>query len=471
METEDAFKALVRGRSALGGIWLDGQSVSVHCVLLQSGLGRVLMVEPSPPLQPTAKTTTSMAMATFILSYNVTSRIISCDHSRSGSVTRISRTLAHGESFWDVLSTAQQTLQESLSVRATNGHAQPAVFRGGFVGWFGYEMKVESLAGYTASQGLNDEERVDACWAFCDRVIQREGSGEWVTRGVVVDEGDDDDDVVDETDGLLRWLRGNGVKIGTSRSQWEQWGKDVETELSAPSSSPPSPHSDMPIFTPDVSPETYMDGIEKCRDLIHSGNSYELTLTTTFRAHGLDTSLSTTTTTTTTKDSFDLYRRLRTRNPAPYSAYLHLPTVGTTILSSSPERFVRIDGKGRVEMKPIKGTRARVRCTCERGRCDGPGGESCEEWCRRKDEEEGRELQDDKKERAENLMVSLVFDREFRMFSSCLRPPLLPFSPAPLLPPRSSTSSAPISSHVADHPRCSFLNSSPSNHTTRYINS
>jgi para-aminobenzoate synthetase len=203
----------------------------------------------------------------------------------------------------------------------------------------------------------------------------------------------------DYTGGLLEWLYENGVNIGTTRSEWDGWSKEVQVDLSnLQRTSSSQPHADMPTFKPDISREDYIEGIEKCRDAIHSGNSYELTLTTTFRAPGPSK----------TTDSFDLYRRLRSRNPAPYSVYLHLPTVGTTILSSSPERFVRIDGRGGVEMKPIKGTRARVRCSCERGKCEGPGGDECEQWCRAKDEEEGRKLEEDKKERAENLMVSWV---------------------------------------------------------------
>ncbi len=55
-------------------------------------------------------------------------------------------------------------------------------------------------------------------------------------------------------------------------------------------------------------------------------------------------------------DPWPAYRRLRQINPAPFSAYLNLPDA--RVLSSSPERFLRVEG-GRVETRPIKGTRAR----------------------------------------------------------------------------------------------------------------
>ncbi|MGH8252403.1 MAG: chorismate-binding protein, partial [Steroidobacteraceae bacterium] len=51
-----------------------------------------------------------------------------------------------------------------------------------------------------------------------------------------------------------------------------------------------------------------------------------------------------------------LYESLRRANPAPFAVHATLPDL--TVLSSSPERLVRVTGR-RVETRPIAGTRAR----------------------------------------------------------------------------------------------------------------
>jgi para-aminobenzoate synthetase component 1 len=77
------------------------------------------------------------------------------------------------------------------------------------------------------------------------------------------------------------------------------------------------------------------------------------------------------------------YQALRRLNPAPYSAYLNHPAC--RILSSSPERFLEVK-QGRVETRPIKGTRPRAAA---------PEADSAL----------ARELRESVKDRAENLMI------------------------------------------------------------------
>ena len=84
-----------------------------------------------------------------------------------------------------------------------------------------------------------------------------------------------------------------------------------------------------------------------------------------------------------TASAFDIYRALRTVNPAPYMYYLSLKDF--QIAGSSPEPLVRVEGD-KVMTRPIAGTRPR-------------GADMAE------DEQLRRELLDDQKERAEHIML------------------------------------------------------------------
>lgn len=80
----------------------------------------------------------------------------------------------------------------------------------------------------------------------------------------------------------------------------------------------------------------------------------------------------------------DLYRVLRKVNPSPYLYYLRLGN--QEIIGSSPERLIKVDQTGELEIHPIAGTR--------------PRGKTKEEDARL-----AEELRNDDKEQAEHLML------------------------------------------------------------------
>lgn len=88
----------------------------------------------------------------------------------------------------------------------------------------------------------------------------------------------------------------------------------------------------------------YLEDIGRIKEHLKSGNTYETCLTNEYKVQA-------------EVDSFALYQVLRLTNPAPYAAYLQLPEV--SILSSSPECFINIDSAGHIKSEPIKGTRAK----------------------------------------------------------------------------------------------------------------
>ncbi|MFO7287424.1 MAG: aminodeoxychorismate synthase component I [Gammaproteobacteria bacterium] len=89
--------------------------------------------------------------------------------------------------------------------------------------------------------------------------------------------------------------------------------------------------------------ESYRAAFERVKAHIRAGDCYQVNLTRRFDAD-------------VTGPSWPAYLQLRRLSPAPFSAYLGLPELD--VLSSSPERFLKVTGR-RVETKPIKGTRPR----------------------------------------------------------------------------------------------------------------
>jgi para-aminobenzoate synthetase component I len=115
----------------------------------------------------------------------------------------------------------------------------------------------------------------------------------------------------------------------------------------------------------------YLDAVSRVREYIYAGDIFQANLSQRFEAP-LD------------EPPWALYSRLRSTNPAPFAAFLDFPD--GVVLGASPERFLRVDRDGRVETRPIKGTRPR-----------GVGPEH--------DAALGLALTESAKDRAENLMI------------------------------------------------------------------
>lgn len=114
----------------------------------------------------------------------------------------------------------------------------------------------------------------------------------------------------------------------------------------------------------------FMERVKRAKEYIACGDAYQIVV-----SRRLETRLK--------ADPFRVYRALRTINPSPYLFFLRLGK--TTIVGSSPEVLVRVE-EGRVEERPIAGTRPRGADEAEDARIEA-------------------ELRRDPKERAEHIML------------------------------------------------------------------
>jgi para-aminobenzoate synthetase component 1 len=130
----------------------------------------------------------------------------------------------------------------------------------------------------------------------------------------------------------------------------------------------PLPHA--PGVFSNFDRDGYESAVRRAVEYVHAGDCFQVNLSQRL-LHPLD------------RPPLRLYRRLRQVNPAPFAGYFDLGDFA--IASASPERFLRVED-GRVQTRPIKGTR--------------PRGATPEEDRRRADE-----LLSSPKDRAENVMI------------------------------------------------------------------
>jgi para-aminobenzoate synthetase len=216
-------------------------------------------------------------------------------------------------------------LASYMKAREATGGELESPFWGGLIGYLSYELGVESLSVPLPSR----KRRPDVNLAFVARSIVADSTtGQIYVQSLIPDDGE--------------WLQSMKIQL------------QQEHDLSLTPSTTPHPgatssiqaHYKEPCKPTITKPsgEAYRSLVRECQKYLFSGDSYELCLT----ARTLVSLPSP------QPSDWNLYNLLRTRNPAPYAAYLRLQ--GVTLLSSSPERFLSYTRTGKVQLRPIKGT-------------------------------------------------------------------------------------------------------------------
>ncbi|NYH55188.1 para-aminobenzoate synthetase [Nocardiopsis arvandica] len=189
----------------------------------------------------------------------------------------------------------------------------PFDFAGGYVGYLGYELKADCGAADT-----HTSPHPDAVWLRCDRFV-----------------------AVDHHRGRTYAVCADGLPDG------DAWLDETLSALAdLPPLDPPAPSAPATDLAPllERSHGDYVDDVKECLAQLTAGESYEICLTNRLRlAH--------------TGGDLDTYRRMRAAGPAPYAALLRLGAM--SVLSASPERFLRVDADRTAESRPIKGTAPR----------------------------------------------------------------------------------------------------------------
>lgn len=187
-------------------------------------------------------------------------------------------------------------------------------FVGGFIGYFGYDLchQIEKLPVNTI-----DDIQLPDCWM-----------------------GLYDGAYVYDHKTNLAYIADSGIREGTrerilaNQALIESF---EEPEIILPVT------SHQPVFQSNFKKEDYITALSRLKAYIRTGDIYQANLTQRF-------------TTEMTQSPEVLYMKLRRVNPAPFAAFI--PLEKGAVISSSPERLLKIDHK-QIETRPIKGTRPR----------------------------------------------------------------------------------------------------------------
>jgi para-aminobenzoate synthetase component I len=241
------------------------------------------------------------------------------------------------------------TLGELLEEYKMENEESPIPFTGGAVGYLSYDLChfIERLP----KKAVDDLELPECCLGFYDAVVAFDHK---------------DNKVYLVSMGFPE--REEGKRRGRAEARLNELRDLI---LHSP---PPSPMKETrgggAKLKANFSHQGYLEAVAKAREYIGAGDIFQVNLSQRFE---VDIKI----------PPYDLYKRLRQINPAPFASYLNFE--GVCIVGASPERFLKLR-RDMVETRPIKGTKPRGRTP-----------------------EEDRALATDllasKKDRAENIMI------------------------------------------------------------------
>ncbi|MGA8848630.1 MAG: aminodeoxychorismate synthase component I [Dehalococcoidia bacterium] len=251
----------------------------------------------------------------------------------------------------------------------------PVPFLGGVVGYFSYDLCnfIERLP----STAIDDLKLPESYFAFYDTIVafdHLEEKAYLVATGFPqMEEGQRLRRARMRLDEMKNWLYSSHSVTAVSRSpeQSEGEAKQSRDRDCLVTTAPRNDRQNKEItLKSNFTHEEYKKAVNRVREYIAAGDVFQVNLSQRFKA---DLEI----------PPYELYKRLRIVNPAPFASYLNFP--GVAIVSASPERFLKVQSD-LVETRPIKGTRPRGRDPVE-------------------DESLAQELTHSAKDRAENMMI------------------------------------------------------------------
>lgn len=249
-------------------------------------------------------------------------------------------------------------LESELNYYQLETDSYPFPFKGGFIGYFGYELMAETIN----VKSKKESAYPDAQFLFVDRFIVLDHQQQKINVVCL------DDEVLAEDN--QNWMLDMGGKIRLVEDSFSTF--QPENSLSQETKNKLQRFVDDPKSFLVEDENTYYSLIQACQEKINEGETYEVCLTNRIEVNCPDLNLLT------------YYHHLRQVSPAPYSSFLKFNEL--EVACASMERFLKVISDRLIETKPIKGTL--------------PRGKNSHE-----DQKLITQLRQDEKFQSENLMI------------------------------------------------------------------